>query len=195
VEVLVSRIDYVVRVVILSKIKGHRRARVYKHSVAIAAEKKRNWLVHILVLRAHAIASPNIDVLPTLVETRERFAAAKDLLVVLQQKRRGNSSIQVRRTTNERERNRSDERCRVAHILGSSQEMSCLVVELDVPWRPDNPHFSIRALVTYCLIVLLDSPGVVGWHWASKHQRGSVTHRDSPGRQAESNSARTNESD
>src|SRR5689334_12470111 len=73
--------------------------------------------------------------------------------------------------------------------------MSCLVIELDVPGLPDNPHFSIGALVTYCLIVLLDSPGVVGWHCASKHQRGSVTHRDRPGGQAESNSARTNESD
>ena len=40
---------------------------MHKHAVAVAAQKKRNRLVHVFVLGAHAVARIDHDVLAALV--------------------------------------------------------------------------------------------------------------------------------
>src|SRR6185369_3277076 len=73
IEVLVARIDHVVRVVEFADVEGQRRARVYKHAVPVTAQKEWDGLVHEFVLRAHAVARRDQNFLPTLVEARKRF--------------------------------------------------------------------------------------------------------------------------
>ncbi len=76
------------RVVELAEVERQRRTRVNEHAVAVVAQEERYRLVHVLVLRAHAVARRDQNFLAALVETRKRFAAAEDLFVVLQLKRR-----------------------------------------------------------------------------------------------------------
>src|SRR5690349_2540694 len=92
IEVLVARIDHVVRVVAFAEVESQRRARMHKHSVTVAAEKERYRLVHVLVLRAHAVARGDEHALSAFVETSKRFTAAEDLLVVLQLESRGDAA-------------------------------------------------------------------------------------------------------
>src|ERR1051325_4588669 len=105
------------RVVKLAEVERQRSARVYKHAVAVAAEKERNRLFTVLFFCAHTVARRDQNFLPALVEARKRLAATEDLFVVLQLKCRGDATREIARTTYKGKRNRSDERCRIADVL------------------------------------------------------------------------------
>src|ERR1051325_8254840 len=104
-------------VVKLAEVERQRRARVYKHAVAVAAEKERNRLVHVLVFRAHTVARREQNFLSALVLECGRLAATEDFFVVLQLERRRDATREIARTTHKGKRNRSDERCRIADVL------------------------------------------------------------------------------
>src|ERR1041385_4807675 len=165
------------RVVKLAEVKRQRRARVYEHALAVAAKKERNRLVHVLVLRTHAVARRDEHVLAPLVKACERLAAAEDLFVVLQLERRRDATREIARATHEGKRDRSDVSGWIADVLCARQQIAALVVDLNVPRLLDDADSAVRAGVSDLAIVLLDAPRVIFRHWTSEHQRLAVAQR------------------
>ena len=147
---------------------------MYEHAIAVAAEEERNGFVHELVLDAHAVARPRVDLLTALVEARERLAAAENLFVVLQLEGGGCHAAEVARAPDEGERDGREVCRRVADGLRARQEVARVVVELDVPRVFDEPHLTVSARVRNALVGLLGLPSVVGRRRADEHERVRV---------------------
>src|SRR5262249_29754617 len=81
VERLVSGVNHVGLVEGLAEVESHRGAGVNEHTVAGAAHKEWDRLVHLLGLRAPSLSGEGVNLLPTFVESCERLSAAEDLFI------------------------------------------------------------------------------------------------------------------
>ena len=92
----------------MSNVAGRRGVR--EHPVAAIAHEERDRLVHPLALGAVRVVDREHQLLPALVETRERLAAAEQLLSRRQREHRGDAARVIGRTADEREGQRRGQR-------------------------------------------------------------------------------------